>query len=215
MTLGGQYSNFTILGLQDTFEHIATQHCLDTTKNGDRYIGSTFNFPTYCQNPPLCNDIAYFVLYKLDKNLNTLWTKRYGKDGQFVMFGLLTTSDGGCLMYGYRISHGTNKKFEAYILKVDGNGIITSETAIPIAQSKIIPYPNPSNGLLNFKKETPSVFGTFDLNIFDISGKLVFQKKGTDLSETFDLTHLAEGNYLYQIKVRDNIIALGQWVKIK
>jgi hypothetical protein len=184
VTLSGHYSNFKILGLTDTFEQTATQHCLDTTKNGDIYVGSTFNFPLSCQNPPLCNDTAYFVLHKMDKRQNTLWKKRYGKDGQFVMFGLLATSDGGCLMYGYRYLHVVDKKLEAYILKVDGNGIITSETAIPIAQSSIIPYPNPSSGQLNFKKGDPSVFGAFDLNIFDISGKLIFQKKETDLSET-------------------------------
>jgi Secretion system C-terminal sorting domain len=215
LNLNGKYSNFKILGVEDTFEQVATQHCLDTTKNSDTYIGSTFNYPLSCQNPPKCNDTAYFVLQKLDKQRNILWKKRYGKNGQYVMFGLLAANDGGCLMYGYRYTHDTPKKFEAYILKVDGNGIVTSETSIPIAQSNIIPYPNPSNGQLQFKKEDPSVSGTFEVNLFDTSGKLVFLKRETDLSETFDLSHLAVGNYLFHIKKEENIIAIGKWVKIK
>ena len=215
INLNGRYSNFKMLGLQDTYEHVATQHCLDTTKNGDIYIGSTFDFPLSCQNPPLCNDTSYFVLQKLDKQRNILWKKRYGKNGQYVMFGILSTSDGGCLMYGHRYTHDAPKKFEAYILKVDGNGIMTSETAIPMPQSNITAYPNPSSGQLHFKKEDPSVSNRFDVNIFDISGKLIFQKRETDLTETFDLSHLSEGNYMYQIKSENTIVAVGKWVKIK
>ena len=213
VTLDGRYSNFKTLGVSDTFIQMATQRCLDTTKNGDIYVGSTFNFPIRCQNPPLCNDTAYFVLHKIDKRLNILWQKRYGKDGQFVMFGLLATSDGGCLMYGYRYLHVIDKKLEAYIIKVDGNGLVTSETAIPITQESITAFPNPSTGQLNFKKETPSVSSRFELTVFDISGKLVFQKKETDLSETVDLSHLSTGNYIYQIKEGERIKAIGKWVK--
>jgi hypothetical protein len=215
ITLGGRYTNFKMLGVEDTFEQVATQRCLDTTRIGDIYIGSTFNYPMRCQNPPLCNDTAYFVLQKLDKRLNILWKKRYGKNGQYVMFGLLSTSDGGCLMYGYRYTHDVPKKFEAYILKVDGNGLITSTTSISMPQESIIAYPNPSNGQLHFKKEDPSVSSRFEVNIFDISGKLVFQKKETDLTETFDLSHLSEGNYMYQIKQQAQIISIGKWIKIK
>jgi Secretion system C-terminal sorting domain len=73
-----------------------------------------------------------------------------------------------------------------------------------------------ANLMYNFKfPNTPSVFGTFDLNIFNISGKLVFQKKETDLSETFDLGHLPEGNYIYQIRQREQIVSIGKWLKIK
>ncbi len=221
VTLDGRYYNFKSLDMTDTIIQTATKNCIDTTKNGNIYIGSTFNFPLSCQNPPLCNDTAYFVLHKMDKRLNVLWKKRYGKDGQFVMFGLLATSDGGCLMYGYRYLHAVDKKLEAYIIKVDGNGLVTSETAIPIAQESITAFPNPSTGQLNFKKETPSVASSlamtsrFELSVFDISGKLVFQKKETDLSEAFDLSHLSTGNYIYQIKEGEKNKAIGKWVKIQ
>ncbi len=104
---------------------------------------------------------------------------------------------------------------DAIIIKVDGNGIVTSETTIPITQTSIIAFPNPSTGQLNFKKETPSVFERFDVSIFDISGKLVYQKRESDLLETIDLTHFAEGNYMYQIQQQGVIKAVGKWVKIK
>ena len=137
------------------------------------------------------------------------------------MFGVLATSDGGCVMYGRRYDYNNIPKLDAYIIKVDGNGLVTSETTIPIGQESITAFPNPSTGQLNFKKETLpkenrdklSVFGRFDVSIFDISGKLVFQKKETDLSETLDLSHLSTGHYIYQIKEGEKIKAIGKWVK--
>jgi hypothetical protein len=64
-------------------------------------------------------------------------------------------------------------------------------------------------------KEAPSVFERFDVSVFDITGKLVYQKKETDLSEAIDLTHLAEGNYMYQIQQQGIVKTVGKWVKIK
>ena len=213
MTLSGRFNRLRLMGVEDTSEQIAIKHSLDTTKNGDIYIGSTFNYPVTCQNHPFCSDTSFFVLHKMDKRLNTIWKKRYGKNGLFIMYGLISTSDGGCLMYGYRYLQTVEQKLEAYIIKVDGNGLVTSETTIPIAQESITAFPNPSTGILNFKKEAPSVFSRFELSVFDISGKLVFQKKETNLFETFDLSHLSTGNYIYQIKHGATIKAIGIWVK--
>jgi hypothetical protein len=44
---------------------------------------------------------------------------------------------------------------------------------------------------------------------------LAFEKKETVISETFDLTHLPEGQYVYQIKQQGNIVSMGKWLKIK
>ena len=186
--------------------------CIDTTKNG-RFIywGGTYNFSFV--GPSFSLNQAPFILTKLDTAYNVVWQKKYGGDAYNVMFGVLATSDGGCVMYGRRYDYNNIPKLDAYIIKVDGNGLVTSETAIPINQESITAFPNPSTGQLNFKKETPSVFSRFELTVFDISGKLVFQKKETDLSETIDLSHLSTGNYIYQIKEGERIKAIGKWVK--
>lgn len=185
---------------------------IDTTKNG-RFIywGGTYNFSFV--GPSFSLNQAPFILTKLDTAYNIVWQKKYGGDAYNLMFGVLATSDGGCVMYGRRYDYNNIPKLDAYIIKVDGNGLVTSETAIPINQESITAFPNPSTGQLNFKKETPSVSSRFELTVFDISGKLVFQKKETDLSETLDLSHLSTGNYIYQIKEGEKIKAIGKWVK--
>ena len=116
-------------------------------------------------------------------------------------------------MYGSRYDNNNAFRTDGVIIKVDGNGVLISTTIIPMAQLNILAYPNPSNGQLSFKVP-PSVFGQIDLVVFDISGKLVYQKKEAALSETFDLSHLPNGNYLYQIFQEETPLSVGKWQKI-
>jgi hypothetical protein len=203
----------TIESAGDTSYRQAGINCIDTTKDG-RFIywGGTYNFDS--SNPPFSLNNAPFILTKLDTAYRIVWQKKYGLGANCPMEGVLATSDGGCLMYGYRYDYNSVPKVDAYLIKVDGNGVVTSTTSIPILHESIIAYPNPSNGQLHFKKEDPSVSRTFELNIFDMSGKLVFQKKETDLSEIYYLNYLATGDYMYQIKQKEQIISIGKWVKI-
>jgi Secretion system C-terminal sorting domain len=204
----------SIGAIRDTNYAQAVNKSADTTKDG-RFIywGGTYNFDFL---KPLYSPFnSKFVLTKMDSAYQNVWQKSYGGDAYYFMRGVLATSDGGCAMYGLRYDFNIVPKTDGIIIKVDGNGVVISTTTIPMNQSSIIAYPNPSNGLLNFKKGDPSVSGAFEVNIFDISGKLVFQKRETDLSETFDLSHFAEGNYIYQIKQQEQIISVGKWVKIK
>ena len=175
------------------------------------YIGGNYNY----QESIFDVDNSYLRLTKMDSSYNVIWTKDYGGDANYRLTGITATSDGGCIMYSPRYNHNALQQVDVIIIKVDGNGLVTSTTSIPMPQQTITPYPNPSNGQLNFKKEDPSVSSRFDVNIFDISGKLVFQKRETDLTETFDLSHLSEGNYMYQITSENAIVAVGKWVKIK
>jgi hypothetical protein len=204
----------TIGAIRDTDYVQAVDKSLDTTKDG-RFIywGGTYNFDFLNAYYPNFN--SNFILTKMDTAYQNVWQKKYGGDAYYFMRGVLATSDGGCAMYGLRYDFNTVPKTDGIIIKVDGDGLVTSTTIIPMPQESIIAYPNPSNGQLHFKKEDPSVSSRFEVNIFDISGKLVFQKKETDLTETFDLSYLSEGNYIYQIKQQAQIISIGKWVKIK
>jgi hypothetical protein len=204
----------TIGAIRDTSYLNAYLKTIDTTRDG-RFIywGGTYNYDLVKRYFSLYH--STFVLTKMNAAYENVWQKQYGGEAYYFMHGVLATSDGGCAMYGVRYDYNGLPKTDAIIIKVDGNGVVTSETTISMPQESITAYPNPSNGQLHFKKEDPSVSSRFEVNIFDISGKLVFQKKETDLTETFELSHLSEGNYLYQIKDKEQIISIGKWVKIK
>ena len=189
----------------------ASVNCIDTTKLGEWYWGGTYNYNAFAGGIDLSS--SYFLLHKLNKNYSTKWTKKYGGDAYYEMYGVLAKDDGGCLMYGTRYDYNNTPKFDAYILNVDAEGVITSESSIPLNMPTITAYPNPGNGQLSFKVP-PSVFGQIDLAVFDISGKLVYQKKEAALSETFDLSNLPNGNYLYQIFQDGTPLSVGKWQKI-
>lgn len=55
-------------------------------------------------------------------------------------------------------------------------------------------YPNPSYGYLNLTTEK-----SVDVNITDLLGKSVFQKKNVDNTQTLNLTNLAKGIYLVKV----------------
>jgi hypothetical protein len=213
VTKANKYTYFkeTLIG-GDTSYVSATKRSLDTTKDGRFiYIGGNYSYQESIFN----SNNSYLRLTKMDSSYNVIWTKDYGGDANYRLTGIIATSDGGCIMYAARHNHNILQQIDVFVIKVDGNGLVTSTNSIPMPQESIIAYPNPSNGQLQFKKEDPSVSSRFDFNLYDMSGKLVFQKRETDLSETFDLSHLAEGNYMYQIKEREQIISVGKWIKIK
>lgn len=75
-------------------------------------------------------------------------------------------------------------------------------------------YPNPSKGLLNVKFTKSNE--AFDITVYDVSGKLVFNKTdnklGRDNVGTFNLEQLVKGDYIIRIKTKsfDKTI---KWIK--
>ncbi|PWN63571.1 hypothetical protein C1631_021570 [Chryseobacterium phosphatilyticum] len=75
-------------------------------------------------------------------------------------------------------------------------------------------YPNPGKGLLNIKFANSNE--TYDITVYDVSGRLVFNQKdnkpGSDKVGTFNLTHLMKGDYLIKIKSK-TIDKTVKWIK--
>ena len=197
---------------RDTLYTEAIAKGIDMTKD-KRFIywGGTKNYDRDLFT--VSNKQSWFILTKMDTATRTIWLRNYGGDAYYLLYGLIATADGGCLMYGSRYDYNNTLRTDGVIMKVDANGVLNSTTIIPIGQLNILAYPNPSNGQLSFKVP-PSVFGQIDLAVFDISGKLVYQKKEAALSETFDLSNLPNGNYLYQILQDGTPLSAGKWQKI-
>lgn len=73
-------------------------------------------------------------------------------------------------------------------------------------------YPNPSNGELNIKfKEKVN---DLELKIFNLSGKIVYQKHDINLSHTknIQLSHLPPGTYILYLNV-DGVTRSQKWIK--
>ena len=75
-------------------------------------------------------------------------------------------------------------------------------------------YPNPSKGLLNIKFTNSNE--VYDINVYDVSGKLVFTQANNKLNHdkigTFDLSQLVKGDYLIRVKSK-NMEKTIKWIK--
>lgn len=75
-------------------------------------------------------------------------------------------------------------------------------------------YPNPGTDLLYIKFTDRN--DIFNINIYDVSGKLVFSKSNNTLNQnkvaSFNLAQLVKGNYLINIKAK-NIESTIKWMK--
>ena len=204
---------FKTFGNLDTIEWQNDFISLDSTRSGQFYFGGTFNDQRIARfgDYPFVQDTSQFVLYKLDKNYNLLWTKRYGQNALYEMQGLLATSDGGCLMYGYRYDYNTIPRTEAYIIKVDGNGFISSETSIPLSIPTLQLAPNPGNNIV--QALLPNNWQSLDFRFFDYSGKVVKSIHLTYPNKELDLSDLNSGLYIFQVFENGHLKGNGKWVK--
>ncbi|MBL7817320.1 MAG: T9SS type A sorting domain-containing protein [Saprospiraceae bacterium] len=182
----------------------------DSTKQSEWYWGGTYNYILGSDGrAPVASS---FILHKLNRDYSIKWTKRYGGDAYYEMYGVLTTDDGGCIMYGTRYDYNSVPKYDAYILKVNGEGLITSESSIPLSINNLHIYPNPSSGLVNFDYKEP--LKDVQIRVIDTKGSLVHQVKIAEgLLPTLDLSFLNKGVYFIQIMEQNRLFAMTKWVK--
>jgi Secretion system C-terminal sorting domain len=187
---------------------IALHHSIDTTQNGFIYLGGVYNSVFPLTTPSDNTDTTQFILRKLDRDFNVLWTKQYGKNHFYFMSGVLATDDGGCMMYGQRYNFNSEGLVEGYVLKVDGNGITANETIIPLSISTISASPNPSSGVIQVNIE--NVSKVLSYRFFDMSGRLIKSLQSDASNPNFDLSFVSSGTYIFTVSDGSNLLGKGK-----
>lgn len=82
--------------------------------------------------------------------------------------------------------------FKCNTSKVSSRSLIVQEPGV--GEFSINVYPNPSNGIFNINNTNASL--SYDINIYDMSGKLVLSKKNIDSSTSIDMTEYSRGTYV-------------------
>ena len=157
---------------------------------------------------PLVNTL---IITRADTNANIIWTKYLESDGRpFEPRFILATSDGGCLVAAIVYNVGPNPQ-DHYIFKLDGNGHFTSVQRLEQAKERIVKvYPNPASSVLNFELDKA---GEYSIVISDMNGRRVLQNRVKGASQTFEVSHLAEGMYQYAVYGAEGVIDSGLWLK--
>jgi len=154
----------------------------------------------------------YFMLTKLNENLNIVWTKFYGGNASYRLNHVIPTNDGGCLMVGKYFYADTMSYDDIILIKVDadGNSSLTSnikENPQSLVKD-IIVYPNPTSNIINFRKGQQIQQAIIE--IYDINGKLIIQREFVDEILTIDLNNNQKGIHIYKIFNKNNLIDSGK-----
>jgi hypothetical protein len=208
-TYNGRYQSLKKFDIpsDDTTNGLALYRGLDITRDGNLFVGTTYQSAL----GQFGNGI--FMLSKLDTNLNIIWQKKYADGTGDVLGSIFSTSDGGCLLSGWRYFTTGSGTFQsnAYLIKVNANGDITSETTIPLSTPTLKVFPNPAQA--EIQVALPAEIETFDYRIYDFQGKLVQQENNVSSVQSINIQALATGSYVLQVWQKGRLLGVSQWMK--
>ncbi|MBK8244621.1 MAG: T9SS type A sorting domain-containing protein [Saprospiraceae bacterium] len=159
-------------------------------------------------------DSSAIFITKLDSNLNVKWKKVFALDNYYSLFKILPTADDGCLVGGWfsTITPHVYPKYEAYLLKVDADGNVTSTGDEKHINWEAMIYPNPSPG--SFKFDVIDDSGSdYRVDIIDLQGKTVFSSQNQSNHNSINLNFLPSGMYTYSLYREKVLISSGKWIK--
>ena len=196
-------------GKIDTIDYPGEHNNLDFISENDIFFGGYSNINI--SNPAFSTLPSWFILNKIDINLNLKWQKFYGGDACYNLWSILATQDGGCVMAGTRYDYKTQpiQERDIYILKVDEDGIVTWTQEIPLTKTHTTIYPNPGTNCLNIKTKLKN--STFEL--IDFTGKIIIRKSLNSFTKQINTSNIPSGMYFYRIHDNKKIIESGKWVK--
>ncbi len=199
-------------GVKDTVE-VFPFHGLSWRDANKIYVGWT-TFEDLDDFEPIDINNSWLGVAQLDSTLNTNWIHYYyGKDAN-LLNGLVATSDGGVLLYGYQKPIDSTY-YTGFVLKVDKNGLLATDESNPNQEAiSVTVAPNPCANHVTFalgldeKEEN-------DLQIFlyDTLGRLVKKEKAHSRLNTFSMENLVTGTYLYQVRASGIVVKKGKVVK--
>jgi hypothetical protein len=201
-------------GAVDTADIPGRLKSLDYIDKNNIYIAGTHIFYYENPNPPSAPEYDnYIFINKTDSLLNIKHEIFYGGDMGYYVWSVNATSDGGCIIAASRYDHETQEdERDALILKLDSELNLPVSIEEPkIKTNELIIYPNPGNDLLKIRTAIQSIGGEFYL--FDIYGKLIFQKTISDRFTLINTNTLLTGTYIYSYIYKNKEVGSGKWIK--
>jgi len=198
-------------GKPDTVDYATVHSNLDFISENDIYYSGISNLNL--SNPYFSHMPSWFVLNKIDSNLNLKWQKFYGGDACYFPWAILATQDGGCVMAGTRYDYKTqtNQERDLYVLKVDGGGLITWSQGIPINNQSTTVYPNPGTDFFYVNTNNKKLY----FELVNMNGQIVIEQILDNNHKYINTQTLESGIYFYRlIDKKNKIVETGKWMKL-
>lgn len=141
-----------------------------------------------------------------DENLEVIGELYYKHPTRFMQyFNLVACPQGGCLVNYVDFSQA----HESGILKVTYSDFWSVDEAHLHGFTMAIAYPNPGNNVLNIRTALQNAH----IEIYNLSGKLVYSQEITDNITTIYMSHLPSGTYIWKVIANGKEAETGKWIK--
>jgi hypothetical protein len=179
-------------------------------KNGNIYIAGSFHGNVLDLSSTVLNNISNdstsdFFVVKYDSMGNLLWALKNGgidndkaksisvnSSGNIYIVGMFKSSS--IIFGGSSITNSTTNYDEIFIAKL-ASSVVGIENS-SVVENDVVVFPNPSNGVFYFTNLPPKGM----IEVYDLSGRKIFQTFIDDKKAVIDLSENSSGIYFYKIK---------------
>ncbi len=151
------------------------------------------------------------VLSKYSSSGERQWLRKYRHPevpdesyAKHLLFDVDPTPDGGFVAAGWLGPSNDNTQ-DTWIIKVDSFGCLVKGcelVSVPLTESSIASlkvYPNPANDVIHFDVKGKHIHEPLNLQLYDITGRLVRTQILKQNDNTIDVGHLKPGLYTYRL----------------
>jgi len=199
--------NKVTFGSTDTIGRAGINSNLAQVIDGFYFAGTS----SYSNEYPYASGGSSIFISKINNNFKVEWEKKYGGDASYRVYSVAPSTTGDCWLVASK-SENIEASEELVILRIKPDGRIEQFT-VGIKENEALVnsiFPNPGQNQINLTLIENSQ-GLFEL--YNLEGKLVYQKNYSGKSASFELPDMPTGLYLYELMNAKGKIERGKWVK--
>ena len=205
------YEQVVTFGNSDDLKQIGKNAVIYNQQRGF-YIGHFKFFASYVSY--FANEPGYFTISNYSSNLDFVWEKTFGQNGDSVYYvnDLVDVGD-GIILSGWKYRYlDENPNIDVFLYKFDYQGNFNTIFERPGGPMNPEVFPNPGVAKLCLRTYGNSIGKIFHL--YDSSGKLLIMDEIDSNYQEWDTGSLPSGQYIWQVQNKQKIIGSGKWIKL-
>jgi hypothetical protein len=158
------------------------------------------------------NGDSWIVIERLDEEFNSISSVYFSNDLDELWCmaeSINTTSDGGVLLTCETHKTSNPNLSRTIVVKFPAEAFVGIEEAHDNGLKVAIAYPNPGKDMLNIRTALQNAH----IEIYNLSGKLVYSQEITDNITTIYMSHLPSGTYIWKVIANGKEAESGKWIK--